>query len=454
MSWRDHLEWYARARRGAQPGREPGVWRQGVCPVARRLAARGERYGRPLRQERIVEAELPRAAAEHPVEEALRISTEHVGIALHQIGPRRVHLVQQPRRPGRRVGARRLEHEAEERAVAGRERISEAPPRGAQSAIADACRVGNADAVVEAAVDVGPALRFADPGCEHAIAVVEVEMARVAEVGEREAVLVLGDRAGAVGVEAREVEEAQRPAVHGEIAAGTSHHAAPVQVPVGDVVSRVAQHLHAREQAWHEVDPLLVDEETARDVDHALLFDATVPPVEKAAGLVRSRDADEPEVVGAGLQDLQLAGMAVVLDRLIEVRRQHHVALGERRADLNQRRGHQDVGVEVEEPLRAEVEQPAQERRLDRGVELEDRVAEREGREVVDAEVLRLDQLEGLRLRVEPTFDEIDQGDEEAALGVVLAKATREDPGERQVVLRDDGARPQLPHHASSNACS
>ena len=64
------------------------------------------------------------------------------------------------------------------------------------------------------------------------------------------------------------------------------------------------------------------------------------------------------------------------------------------------------------------------------------------------------DQLEGLRLGIEPTLDEIDQRDEEASLGVVLAKATREDPGERQVVLRDDGASPQLPHHASSNACS
>ena len=96
--------------------------------------------------------------------------------------------------------------------------------------------------------------------------------------------------------------------------------------------------------------------------------------------------------------------------------------------------------------------QALEEERLDRGVDLEQAVLEREGREVGDAEVLREEQRERLRRGVEPALDAVGEEDPEARPGVVLAERLRQHAGERQVVLGDDGAGGERAHRGGPSA--
>ena len=146
------------------------------------------------------------------------------------------------------------------------------------------------------------------------------------QVLHREAVLVLAERLRA-GREAREVEEQERPPVDARRAVVGARHRAMLEVPVRDVPAGVALDRHARVHAGHEVDPLLVGEEAARNVDHAVALELALPPRDEAARDVGLPERDEPQVVAAALQDRQFRRMPAVVEPAGQVRRQHDVGV-------------------------------------------------------------------------------------------------------------------------------
>ncbi len=127
------------------------------------------------------------------------------------------------------------------------------------------------------------------------------------------------------------------------------------------------------------------------------------------------------------------------------------MALDERR-ELVESSGDLDVGIEVDHVGQLVAgEEVLQEEGLDRRVALEQRVLEEKRRQAGDvAEILRLDQGERLFGGIEVAVHAVDEEHEEAALGVVLEERARQHPGEREVVLGDDGAGGERGHRAIS----
>ena len=86
-----------------------------------------------------------------------------------------------------------------------------------------------------------------------------------------------------------------------------------LQVPVGYVVTRVAQDPHILEKAWYQVHPPLIDEKSAGQINNAVVIEAILPPPEEFEGILANADSDEPEVIGAGSQDVEFAGLFSVV---------------------------------------------------------------------------------------------------------------------------------------------
>ena len=78
------------------------------------------------------------------------------------------------------------------------------------------------------------------------------------------------------------------------------------QVPMPDVEGGIAQHMDVVEQARYEVQPPLLVVHPGGDGVPAVRVDAVLPPVQEARRRFRRRDAENPDVEGARLQDVQL----------------------------------------------------------------------------------------------------------------------------------------------------
>ncbi len=144
-----------------------------------------------------------------------------------------------------------------------------------------------------------------------------------------------------------------------------------MQVPVGHVVGLVAENRGALEQARHEVDPFLIDEQPLGNVDAAVVDQALMPPREETPSFGGVGEADEAQVVGAGAQDGLLVGdESVARDWLEQMRDERDTRFAKFGDQLGQRAVDDDVGVEVDDGRLALVEHVRQERRLDRGTEL------------------------------------------------------------------------------------
>ena len=119
------------------------------------------------------------------------------------------------------------------------------------------------------------------------------------DVFEGEAVLVLGDVVGGLGVEAAVMKEDEGLAAGEGLAVGTEADGALGEVPVGDVVAGVAEHGDAFEHAGDEIHPALVHEDAFVDGDDAVAVEFALPPLEVAVGVVALPDGAKTEVVGA-----------------------------------------------------------------------------------------------------------------------------------------------------------
>jgi hypothetical protein len=263
---------------------------------------------------------------------------------------------------------------------------------------------------------------------------------KIRPVREAEAVLVFRDDLGLVELVAAEVEEAQRRTVH--LPGTVALRERPVhQVPVRRVAARIVMDHGVRQERRCEVHPPLIHEQPALHLVQTVLYEAPVPPVEEGERALVERDPQEAQVVHPRQQEVPLGGEGVVLDRPGHVRRQHGVGLAEPLIDLRQIARDQDVGIEITGPVVSPgLVQVEQEPRLDRGVQLEDRVAERFVGEPRDAEALDEDGGERLVLVTQRRVGPVDDQDVHQAPRILLQEGHGQHPGIRQVVIRDDRA--------------
>ena len=170
-----------------------------------------------------------------------------------------------------------------------------------------------------------------------------------------------------VGVEAAEVKERKRLAVNG-VALSIVAQLAAVEVPVGDVVLRVAHDRVVADKAGGEIEPALIDEVPVHGIDATVAAQAIRPPVQQLVYLGAGGERDVAEVVDPGDHDVDLAGpLPVGRDRLAVVGRQHKAVLEREPLELLERAEHLDVGVQVgDRPLHL-AHQMTQQPGLDRG---------------------------------------------------------------------------------------
>ena len=115
------------------------------------------------------------------------------------------------------------------------------------------------------------------------LAVRRAQVAQRRALGQHDprlALVVAGELVAGVGVVAAVVEEPQRGPAREMAAAGRRLDGALVDVPVGDVEARVAQHVR-REVGGRQVDPALVDEQPVGHVVEAVAAAPLGPPVEE-----------------------------------------------------------------------------------------------------------------------------------------------------------------------------
>ena len=260
------------------------------------------------------------------------------------------------------------------------------------------------------------------------------------DVLEGEAVLVLGDVVRLLRVQTTVVEEDQGLAVDEHLAGVAQADGALREVPVGDVVTRVAQHGDALEHAGNEVHPALIDKDAFVHRNHAVMVQFALPPFQVAVGVGALPDGTKPEVVGAGAADVEFGGAAVVGDGVEQVGREDDVGtLLQQLLHFTQGLVEADVGVDVDDLLVPLPQQVLHGPGLDGGVEFKDGVLEQEVLPVRQGQLVERDGLEffgqcarGLQVTVHN--DAVTFG-----LGVLGRNALQQGARKVQVVVADDG---------------
>ena len=260
------------------------------------------------------------------------------------------------------------------------------------------------------------------------------------DVLEGEAVLVLGDVVRLLRVQTTVVEEDQGLAVDEHLAGVAQADGALREVPVGDVVARVAQHGDALEHAGDQVHPALIDKDAFVHRNHAVVVQLALPPLQVAVGVGALPDGTKPEVVGAGAADVEFGGAAVVGDGVEQVGREDDVgALLQQLLHFAQGLVEADVGVDVDDLLVPLPQQVLHGPGLDSGVEFKDGVLEQEVLPVRQGQLVERDGLEFFGQcacggRVAVHNDAVAFG-----LGVVRGNALQQGARKVQVVVADDG---------------
>ncbi len=237
------------------------------------------------------------------------------------------------------------------------------------------------------------------------------------------------------------MEEHERHAVHLRTLR-RQRHLAVGEVPIGDVVTLVAQHVHAVAHPRNEIHPLLVDEQPVAHVHHAAAFEPRLPPLQEGVELRMPLQGEKAQVVRPCAQHVDLGGLALVVDRTGEMRGEHAECAGiERRFDLVHAPEHPDVRIEIDRaPVALLAEEPVEEPRLCGGVELQDRVAEAKREDVGNVEVGDLDDAKALGGRIEMAVDAIGEQHHAIPVRMRALHGIHERPREVEIVLRANGA--------------
>ena len=227
--------------------------------------------------------------------------------------------------------------------------------------------------------------------------------------------------------------------------------ASAVQVPVRDVVFRLAHNGELREKPRDQVKPALVDEVAPDRIDAAVFDQPFAPPVEQAVDVVSGRERQVAEVVDARNHDVDLTRAPTVeWDRLVIVRDQHNPVLGGESIEPGQRAVDHDVWIQVGDRRACGVQQMPQQPGLDRCTELEHGVARRHRLERFAADVWRREDLERFLRGIDVAVELVDDQGPATRLRVCGEQRACEHPRMGNVVLGDDRADVQSPRQASS----
>ena len=252
------------------------------------------------------------------------------------------------------------------------------------------------------------------------------------------AVLVLGEAAGIVRLDAAEVREDQRLAVHGEARRRGAADLPVRQVPVGQVAAGVAQDQRPGDEGRRHVHPALVGEHVAWDVHPAVRQQPVRPPARQPRPVRIVPQAEEAEVIDAGFHDREIVGVPAVLQRLRVVRGQHAAMVLQAGPCLLQGRGDEDVGVKVDDPVEALAEQVQEHGRLHGRVQLHYVVPQRHVGEAGDAAGVGLQQAGG-EVQAGEVLRRVHQDDEAGGVGMVVPHGLHQRRGIGDVVGGDDG---------------
>src|ERR1035437_4852778 len=201
-------------------------------------------------------------------------------------------------------------------------------------------------------------------------------------------------------VEAAEMEERKRSAVD-QVLLVLAAELSAVEIPVREVVLRVAEDRVIRDKAGCEIEPALIDKVTIQRVDAAIGDQSLTPPAQQSARLLVRAQRDVPKVVDARQQDVHLGwALAVIGEGRGVVRRDHDTMLESEGVELLQRGEDPYVGIQIGDRGRL-LKQPRQQPRLDRGREFQHVVAQRHLLKLLARDLGRRHQDEGLLPRVQ-----------------------------------------------------
>ena len=256
-----------------------------------------------------------------------------------------------------------------------------------------------------------------------------------------EAVVARRQPLGALGIEALELKERERPRPRG-VARTLVRDGAFQQVPVRHVVTGLAQ----REDgppAGGEIEPPLIAPQPLLRLPQRVPVRSVLPPREHLrtrAGV--AGHGDDRAVVNAPAKDVDLRRCLVVRQRPEQVRRQHDRRAGIERPDERGQLGHHPAAsVEEDRAIHAAgVEEPAEQPRLERRFEVVRRIVEQRALLVRQGEVPHLEHLKRLACRIERAAGVIREQHQAQPLRVKRAHGIHEHPRFCELTIRDDGA--------------
>src|SRR6185312_15177235 len=248
------------------------------------------------------------------------------------------------------------------------------------------------------------------------------------------------------------MREDQRHPARGESAVRQLPYRTLREVPIGDVIAIVAQDGDIRKHARHKVYPLLIGEQATLEIHEAAELEFVGPPIHQCIRFrMRAVDRCKAAVVDTAAHDRKFVGEAIVLDRRIQMRRQH----GQRAAfecllDFIQPAQYQDVGIEIDDArARMPFAQPREHVRLDRRVQLHDVVAEHERIEMRQWKLVDRDRFEQIGIQRGITRARIGQTQVSWCIRILLCQRLHQRQRIRKVIARDDGEKDGFGHSGS-----
>src|SRR5262249_58006359 len=112
------------------------------------------------------------------------------------------------------------------------------------------------------------------------------------------AVLMLAQTSGVVRIKAAEMHKPQRATAHAKLTV-TGFELTRVEIPVGNIVTRIAYHSYAFEETWDQIHPTLIDEHSPLRCHEALVLKTLGPPAQHGVDGWTAGERDEAKVVGA-----------------------------------------------------------------------------------------------------------------------------------------------------------
>ena len=237
-------------------------------------------------------------------------------------------------------------------------------------------------------------------------------------------------------IDAAEVKETQRRTINAPQPTIATQRSL-VQIPVSCVVACLTQNARTLGEARNKVHELLVHEDAAFGLAHAMVLESPGPPAQNALRLIASAHTEKAEVVDARTHDPHIVGKGCALGRLCQMGRENErSAFIQQPEDGLERSEHLDVRVEIDNLFVTPCQQMAEHERLDRRVELQHVVAKGKLAKVRNRQHVGSDHFAeiGIETGVRQLF--IRKAQIDGRLGMMASRTLQQHPRHRDIVVR------------------